>query len=64
MSYIYFDVAYATRAHDKILEVSGGLPGVIDEGRLDSILEHIRNDDYLKSRWWMLILMQQKRLIV
>lgn len=49
MSYIYFDVAYATRAHDKILEVSGGLPGVIDEGRLDSILEHIRNDDYYTS---------------
>ena len=46
MAYIYFDVAHATLTHDKILEVSGGLPGIIDQGRLESILEHVHNDDY------------------
>lgn len=46
MPYIYFDIHYAVKTHDKILEVSGGNPGVIDLGRLESVLEHIKNDDY------------------
>src|SRR6478735_8154424 len=46
MSYVYFDVVHATRTHDKILEISGGLNGIIDQGRLESILGHIQNDDY------------------
>ena len=46
MAYIYFDVVHATHTHDKILEISGGLPGVIDQGQLESILDHIQNDDY------------------
>lgn len=49
MSHIYFDLDYAIRTHDKILEVSGGHPGVLDAGRLDSILQHIQNDDYYPS---------------
>jgi death-on-curing protein len=46
MGYIYVDVNYAIRTHDKILEISGGWPGILDGGRLESILEHIQNDDY------------------
>ncbi|MBA3648617.1 MAG: type II toxin-antitoxin system death-on-curing family toxin [Chitinophagales bacterium] len=42
----YFDLRYAIKTHDKILEVSGGNPGIIDEGRLESSLTHIQNDDY------------------
>lgn len=46
MQYLYFDFTYCIRTHDKILDVSGGLPGIIDRGRLESILDHIKNDDY------------------
>ena len=46
MAYIYFDVTYAVQTHDKILEVSGGNPGVIHIGHIDSVLHHIQNDDY------------------
>jgi len=46
MPYIYIDTAYAVKTHDKILEVSGGNPGILDEGRLDATLNHIQNDDY------------------
>ena len=46
MAYIYFDSEYAIRTHDKILEVSGGIAGLINRGNLESSLEHIQNDDY------------------
>jgi death-on-curing protein len=46
MAYIYFDIEHALQAHDTILEISGGLPGVIDQGRLESIIDHVQNDDY------------------
>lgn len=46
MANIYFDVNHAVHTHEKILQVSGGLPGIIDQGRLESILVHIQNDDY------------------
>ena len=46
MAYLYFDIEYAIRTHDMILEISGGIQGVIDAGRLESILQHIQNDDY------------------
>lgn len=46
---LYFDVAHAIREHDWIIEHSGGLPGVKDEGQLSSILEHIQNDLYYPS---------------
>jgi death-on-curing protein len=46
MPLIYFDLEYAIRTHDKILEVSGGRPGIIDAGRIESVLDHIQNDDY------------------
>jgi death-on-curing protein len=43
---LYFDLAHAIRVHDSILDLSGGLPGIKDEGQLDSVLVHIANDDY------------------
>ena len=46
MGYIYFDVDYAIKTHDTILRISGGLPGILDQGSLESILDHIQNDDY------------------
>lgn len=46
---LYFDVAHAIREHDWIIEHSGGLPGVKDEGQLSSVLEHIQNDLYYPS---------------
>lgn len=46
MPYIYFDTDHAVKTHDKILEISGGNPGILDIGRLDATLEHIKNDDY------------------
>jgi death-on-curing protein len=49
MNYIYIEIEYAIKTHDKILEVSGGISGIIDQGRLESLLEHIQNDDYYPS---------------
>ena len=46
---LYFDVAHAIREHDWIIEHSGGLSGVKDEGQLSSVLEHIQNDLYYPS---------------
>lgn len=46
---LYFDVAHAIREHAWIIEHSGGLPGVKDEGQLSSVLEHIQNDLYYPS---------------
>lgn len=44
--YFYFDVTYAVRTHDWIIENSGGLTGTKDIGQLESPLEHIQNDWY------------------
>ncbi|MEZ8803013.1 type II toxin-antitoxin system death-on-curing family toxin [Vibrio splendidus] len=44
--FFYFDVAYAVRRHDWIIEKSGGLTGTKDIGQLESPLEHIQNDLY------------------
>src|SRR5688572_19813834 len=49
MNYIYIDIEYAIKTHDKILQVSGGIAGIIDQGRLESTLEHIQNDEYYCS---------------
>lgn len=43
---LYFDARHAVAVHDWIIEISGGLPGLKDLGQLESVLEHIRNDDY------------------
>lgn len=46
MAVIYFSAEYAIGVHDKIIVESGGLDGVKDQGQLESVLEHIQNDDY------------------
>ena len=43
---LYFDPQHAVGVHDWIIEHSGGLPGLKDLGLLESVLEHIQNDDY------------------
>lgn len=46
MKLIYFDSEYVVKIHDKILDISGGIPGVKNIGNIDSPLNHIQNDDY------------------
>lgn len=47
MSFIlYFDLKHAIQIHDKIIEISGGVLGIHDIGLLESVLEHVKNDDY------------------
>ena len=44
---IYIDIDQALRIHEKTVEVSGGGSlGRINIGLLESVLEHIQNDDY------------------
>lgn len=45
-TYIYFTIKYAIRTHDFIIENSGGSSGVLEIGRIESVLEHIQNDLY------------------
>lgn len=44
--FLYFDIAHAILVHDTIIEQSGGKNGIINIGLLESVLEHIQNDDY------------------
>ena len=44
---IYISIEQAIQIHKKTVEISGGgSDGVLDSGRLESVLEHIQNDDY------------------
>lgn len=43
---LYFEAVHAIDIHDWIIDVSGGLAGIKDEGQLDSVLTHIQNDAY------------------
>lgn len=43
---LYFDTRHAVEVHDWIIEHSGGLAGLKDLGQLESVLQHIQNDDY------------------
>jgi death on curing protein len=45
-SIFYFDVAHAIEVHDDILRKSGGNPGILNLGLLESVLGHIQNDSY------------------
>ncbi len=50
MSIIYPRLEMAVEVHRKTVEVSGGgTVGVLDLGKLDSVLQHIQNDDYYPS---------------
>jgi len=43
----YITIEQAIEIHDLTIEISGGgESGVLDTGKLESVLEHIRNDDY------------------
>lgn len=46
LDYNYFDLKHAIIIHDKIIEISGGLHGDRDITLLESLLAHIKNDDY------------------
>ena len=45
-TYIYFDIEHAIRTHDFIIENSGGNSGIIEIGKVESVLEHVQNDLY------------------
>jgi death on curing protein len=42
----YFDIHYAVKLHDLIINNSGGLAGINNLGLLEAPLAHIQNDDY------------------
>lgn len=47
MAFLYLTLEQAIEIHRKTVEVSGGGAfGHLDLGKLDSVLEHIQNDDY------------------
>lgn len=47
MTIIYLTLEQAVEVHSKTVEVSGGgALGHLDLGKLDSVLQHIQNDDY------------------
>jgi len=47
MGVIYIDIDQALEIHNKTVLVSGGgLTQPLDTGRLESVLQHIQNDDY------------------
>lgn len=43
---VYFDTKHAIEVHDDILQKSGGNIGILNSGLLDSVIEHIKNDEY------------------
>jgi death-on-curing protein len=45
----YFTSEYAIKTHDKIIEISGGNPGIKNFGNIDSPLYHIQKDDYYQT---------------
>jgi death-on-curing protein len=47
MDLVYITIEQAVEIHAKTVEVSGGgSRGILDQGRLESVLAHIQNDDY------------------
>ncbi len=47
MSIIYLSLEQAVEVHRKTVEVSGGgAMGYLDLGKLESVLQHMQNDDY------------------
>lgn len=50
MAFIYLTLEQAVEVHRKTVEVSGGgALGHLDLSKLDSVLQHIQNDDYYPS---------------
>jgi death-on-curing protein len=47
MDIIYLNIEQAIDIHEKTIAVSGGgLDGYLEIGKLESVLQHIQNDDY------------------
>ncbi len=46
MAYNYFDVEYAIKEHDYIIDRSGGLFGIKDKGHLEAVLDFVQSDMY------------------
>jgi death-on-curing protein len=47
MALVYITIEQAIEIHANTVDVSGGgTHGILDKGRLESVLEHIKNDDY------------------
>jgi death on curing protein len=47
MALVYITIEQAIEIHANTVDVSGGgTHGILDKGRLQSVLEHIKNDDY------------------
>lgn len=44
--FIYIDLKKAVEIHDYIIKDQSGLQGIKDIGQLESILTHIKNDEY------------------
>lgn len=50
MALVYLDLEQAVEVHRKTVEISGGgALGHLEIGKLDSVLQNIRNDDYYPS---------------
>lgn len=43
---VYFDAIHAIAVHDEIINVSGGLLGIMKEGQVEAILDFVQSDDY------------------
>nr|WP_320010809.1 type II toxin-antitoxin system death-on-curing family toxin [uncultured Desulfobulbus sp.] len=43
---LYFDIQHAIAVHDWIIQKSGGRPGMLEIGYLESALDHVKNDSY------------------
>jgi death-on-curing protein len=48
-TYYYFNLKNAIELHDDIIDLSGGRKGIHEIGLLESILEHVQNNDYYPS---------------
>ena len=46
MDFYYFNLEYAIKTHDFIINESGGSHGANEIGLLESVLDHIQNDTY------------------
>ncbi|MBL7913773.1 MAG: type II toxin-antitoxin system death-on-curing family toxin [Bacteroidia bacterium] len=42
----YFDTNHCVKIHDEIINLTGGKLGILNEGLIESILIHSRNDQY------------------
>lgn len=49
IQFLYFNLEYAIKEHDFIIQKSGGREGINNIGLLESVLEHMTNDLYYPS---------------